>query len=186
MWSAYEIERANHIATKFGLIGPVVEQPVYNLLERDFFEKELGPIFKDYNYGSTVFSPLATGLLTGKYSNGIPAGSRYDASLATKSGAVQQLDGKFNTPEAKKNLEKILKFQEVADELKVEMAPLALAFLLKNKNVSSVITGASKPEQLEKNIKAYEVLELLTDEIIEKIEKIFDNKPKQRDDFGRL
>jgi voltage-dependent potassium channel beta subunit len=187
MWSAYEIEAAQHAATKYGLIAPVVEQPEYSLLNRNNFEKELFPIFEAYNYGTTVFSPLATGLLTGKYATGIPKGSRYDADNLGKDQSLPNIfKDKFQGEEGKKNFIKINQFKDLADELGVECAPLALAFLLTNKNVSTLITGASKPEQLEANLKAYEVLPMLTPEVIKKIEAIFDNKPKLREDFGRL
>lgn len=187
MWSAYQIEHAQHIATKFGLIGPVVEQPVYNLLQRDQFEKELAPIFQEYNYGTTVFSPLATGLLTGKYTNGIPKGSRYDTENLSKDQSLPTIfKHHFEGDAAKANFIKIQEFQKLADELDVPLAALALAALLKNKNVSTLIIGASKPEQIEQNLKAYEVLPKLTDEIVEKIEGIFKNKPEPANTFGRL
>lgn len=188
MWSAYEIERANHIADKYGLIAPVVEQPVYNLIDREQFEKELAPIFRDYNYGSTVFSPLATGLLTGKYTqNEIPKGSRYDSENINKDHSLPQIfKSRFQGPEAESNFKKISEFSKLAKELGVKEAPLALAFLLKNKNVSTLIIGASRADQIDQNLEAYKVLEILTDEIVERIEKIFDNKVQPRPDFGRI
>ncbi|ANB12280.1 aldo-keto reductase superfamily protein [Sugiyamaella lignohabitans] len=187
MWNAYEIEAAQHAATKYGLIAPVVEQPIYNLIDREFFEKELAPIFKTYNYGTTVFSPLATGLLTGKYATGIPKGSRYDADNLGKDGSLPGIfKQRFEEEEGKKNFIKINKFADIAKDLEVEPAQLALAFLLTNKNVSTLITGASRPEQLEANLKAYDVLPKLTPDVIAKIEEVFDNKPEPRPDFGRL
>jgi len=187
MWNAYEIEAAQHAATKYGLIAPVVEQPIYNLIDREFFEKELAPIFKAYNYGTTVFSPLATGILTGKYAKGVPKGSRYDKDNLSKDGSLPGIfKDRFEAEEGKKNFIKVNQFQEIANDLDVEAAPLALAFLLTNKNVSTLITGASKPEQLDANLKAYEILPKLTPEVIAKIEAVFANKPEPRADFGRL
>lgn len=174
MWSAYEIEHACHIATKYNLIKPVVEQPLYNMLERNQVEDELEPIFKEYGYGSTVFSPLATGLLTGKYNNGVPQDSRYAAKEGDE--MLERIyENKFN----KANITRVKELSKICDKLNVEMAPLALAWLLKNKNISTVITGASKPEQIEKNLEAYTVLDKLTPEIMEQIEKILNNAPLQ-------
>jgi aryl-alcohol dehydrogenase-like predicted oxidoreductase len=188
MWSSYEIERAVHMADKYGLIAPVVEQPVYNLLEREQFEKELAPVFRDYNYGTTVFSPLATGLLTGKYTQTeIPKGSRYDSSNIGKDHSLPTIfKNKFEGAKAAENFKKISDFSALAKELGVREAALALAFLLKNKNVSTLITGASRPEQIDQNLEAYQVLDKLTDEVVERIEKIFDNKVEATPDFGRL
>lgn len=187
MWSAFEIEHAHHIATKHGLIAPVVEQPVYNLLERQQFEKELRPVFDTYGYGSTVYSPLATGLLTGKYTKDvIPAGSRYHKDNWKVDQVIPSIfKDKFQGENAEADFNRIQQLQEIANELKVEMAPLALAVLLKNKHVSTLITGASKPEQVIANVKAYEVLPLLSDEVLARIEKIFPPIPP-REDFGRL
>jgi voltage-dependent potassium channel beta subunit len=187
MWSAFEIEHAHHIASKHGLIAPIADQPVYNLLDREQFEKELPPVFDTYNYGTTVFSPLATGLLTGKYTKDVvPAGSRYDKANWNKNGAIPSIfKSKFEGDKADETFDKIARLQAIANDLKVDVAPLALAYLLKNKNVSTLITGASKPEQLEANIKAYEVLPLLTPEVIKEIEEVFPPIPR-REDFGRL
>lgn len=187
MWSAFEIEHAHHIATKHGLIAPVADQPVYNLLERDQFEKELAPVFDIYNYGTTVFSPLATGLLTGKYTKDvIPAGSRYDKANWSINTIIPRIfKDKFEGDNASATFDKIARLQAIANDLKVEVSPLALAYLLTNKNVSTLITGASKPEQIEANIKAYEILPLLTPEVIKKIEEVFPPVPPPSD-FGRM
>ena len=188
MWSNYEIQKAHHIADKYQLIAQVVEQPLYNLLERDYFEKDLGPVFEDYGYGTTVFSPLATGLLTGKYNTGkAPEGSRYSSESLAKAPDVKRMAGeRLSGDKAEVNLKKVEQLAELAKELGVEVAPLALAWCLKNKNVSTLITGATKVEQIDSNLKAYEVLPLLTDEVMEKIEKIADNKPVVWPEYGRL
>ncbi|CAN6668754.1 putative aryl-alcohol dehydrogenase Aad16p [Trichomonascus vanleenenianus] len=187
MWTAYEIEHAHHIATKLNLIPPAFDQPLYNMLERDIVEKELAPLFKEYSYGITNFSPLATGLLSGKYTKGTPSESRYASDKVSKDPVLQRIyKERFQGPKAEANFARITKIQQIADDLKVDMAPLALAWCLKNKNISTVITGASKPEQVENNLKAYEVLPLLTDEVIQRIEEALDNKPAAADTYGRL
>uniref|UniRef100_A0A060TEA7 ARAD1D13948p n=1 Tax=Blastobotrys adeninivorans TaxID=409370 RepID=A0A060TEA7_BLAAD len=187
MWNAYEIERANHIATKYNLIPPVAEQPVYNLLERDWFEREYEPLFRDYGYGTTVFSPLATGLLTGKYTDpdNTPEGSRYSAENRKNHADIEAMY-QAKVAKVKHLLPTISELGSLAKELDVPLAALSLAWLLKNPNVSTVITGASRPEQIVQNIEAYKVLPKLTDEVLERIEKIVNNKPALRDDFGRL
>ena len=168
-WSAAEIARAIEIADKHHLHKPVMEQPQYNMLYRERFEKEYARIFKDYGYGSTIWSPLASGILTGKYNNGIPEGSR--ASLPGN----EWLKAHVTNPE---HIGKVKKLQDVADELGVPINRMALAWTLKNPNVSTVITGASKVEQLEDNLKTLDVVPLLTDDVMERIEVILDNKPK--------
>lgn len=189
MWTAYEIEKAQHCATKYGLIAPVVEQPLYNLIDREYYEKELTPILKDYGYGTTVFSPLATGLLTGKYTvtGAGPEGSRYSSESQDKDESIKGMyNSKFSGAEAAKNFEKIQKFAELAQSIGVKPAPLALAWLLKDKTVSTVIIGATKPEQVLQNLEAYEVLPKVTDEVYEKIEAIFDHRYVYKDNTGRL
>lgn len=187
MWTAYQIEAAQHAATKYNLIAPVVEQPLYNLLEREHFEKELYPIFQEYKYGTTVFSPLATGLLTGKYNNGIPKGSRYDGANLKKDESLPGIfKRRFQGEDSEKNFGKLREFQAISDELGTTMSALALACLLKNDNVSTLIIGASKPEQIEQNLKAYEVLPKVTPEIMERVDEIFDTKYKGPDDYSRL
>lgn len=189
MWTAYEIEHAHHIATKYNLIPPVAEQPEYNLLTRDNVERELAPIFKEYGYGTTIFSPLATGLLTGKYSdpNNVPEGSRYDPENRKKDPIVEMVfKRKFQGENTQENFSKINQLHQFATELGVDLAALALAWVLKQPNIDTVIIGASRPEQIDKNIKAYEVLPKLTPDVLEKIDKIVNNRPNARDTFGRL
>jgi voltage-dependent potassium channel beta subunit len=168
-WSAAEIISAIDIAEKHHLHKPVMEQPQYNMLYRDRFEKEYARLFSDYGYGSTIWSPLASGVLTGKYNNGIPEGSR--ASLPGN----EWLKAHVTNPE---RIAKVKKLQVVADELGVPINRLALAWTLKNPNVSTVITGASKVEQLQDNLKTLDVIPLLTEDVMAKIEEILDNKPQ--------
>ncbi len=164
MWSAAEILRADGIARQYGLTPPVMEQPVYSLLERDQVEKELEPVFREIGYGTTIWSPLASGVLTGKYNDGIPEGSR---------AAMQGYEWLKNSVINEANIEKVRKLQPIADGMGVPLAQLALAWCLKNPNVSTVITGASRAEQVTENMKALAVVPQLTPDVMEQIEEIF-------------
>ena len=162
-WSAMEIIAAIEIAERHHLHKPVMEQPEYNLLHRERFEVEYTRLFKDYGYGTTTWSPLASGLLTGKYNNGVPEGSR--ATLKNYDWLIE----KVTNQDA---LNKVKKLGKVADELGVSLAQMSIAWLLKNPNVSTVITGASRVEQVRENLKAMNVVEKLTPDVMEKIEEI--------------
>lgn len=167
-WSAADILRADGIARQYNLTPPTMEQPQYNMLARERFELEYAPLFKELGYGTTIWSPLASGLLTGKYNNGIPEGSR-----ATLNG----FDFLRESVSNEKTIEKLKNLASLASDLGCSTAQLALAWCLKNPNVSTVITGASRPEQVTENMKALEVVDKLTPAVIESIEKILDNKP---------
>jgi voltage-dependent potassium channel beta subunit len=162
-WSAAEIIAAIEIAERNHLHKPVMEQPQYNMLHRERFEVEYARVFKDYHYGSTIWSPLASGLLTGKYNNGIPEGSRGALS------GFEWLRGRLTDQAA---LDQVRKLQAVADEVGASLTHFALAWCLKNPNVSTVITGASKLEQLQNNLKAIEVVDRLTPEVLAKVDQI--------------
>lgn len=162
-WSAAEIVSAIEIAERHHLHKPVMEQPQYNLLWRDRMEKEYARLFKDFGYGTTTWSPLAAGLLTGKYNNGIPADSR---------GALQGyewLREKFTDQEA---IERVKQLGKLADEIGVSLSNMAIAWCLKNPNVSTVITGASRVEQMHENMKALDVVEKLTPDVMNRIDDI--------------
>ena len=167
-WSAQEIMEAHMIAEKHHLIGPVMEQPQYNMLHRDRVELEYANIYETVGLGTTVWSPLASGILSGKYNDGFPAGTRL---------GIEGLEWLKDRSLADKNLAATKKITALAYELGTTPALLALAWCLKNPHVSTVILGASKTTQLEENLKAPEVVELLTEEVMEKIEEILDNKP---------
>jgi voltage-dependent potassium channel beta subunit len=167
-WSAQEIMEAHMFAKQNHLIGPVVEQPQYNMLVRDKVEVEYSQIYKTVGLGTTIWSPLASGLLTGKYLNGIPEGSRL------KREELGWLAERLMTPE---NAEKVKTLHHLALELGTSLPKLGVAWCLKNPNVSTVILGATKEEQLKETLQAAEVLPLLTDEILLKIEEILQNKP---------
>ncbi len=162
-WSAAEIVAAIEIAERHHLHKPVMEQSEYNMFHRERVEVEYARLFQDYGYGLTTWSPLASGLLTGKYSNGIPEGSR---------GSIKYYDWLVEKLTDKALNEKVRKLTEIANDLGVSTAQLAIAWLLKNPNVSAVITGASRVEQVRQNMKAVDVVEKLTPDVMEMIEKI--------------
>lgn len=175
-WSASEIAEAWRIADKLGLVGPVVEQPQYNLLVRERVEKEYRWLYEAHGLGLTIFSPLKGGVLTGKY-NGTeapPPGSRLAES---EDGYVKQLRTTVGDEVWRRQLEQTAALKPVADELGVSTAALALAWILKNPNISSMITGASRPDQVRENVRALALVERLTDEVMEKIEKAMGNRP---------
>ncbi|KAJ5586751.1 Potassium channel voltage-dependent beta subunit KCNAB-like protein [Penicillium hispanicum] len=175
-WSASEIADAWRVADKLGLIGPVVEQPQYNLLARERVEKEYRWLYEAYGLGLTVFSPLKGGVLTGKY-NGTtapPPGSRLAES---EDRYVQGLRKTVGDEAWQRQLEQVAALQPVAEELGISTAQLSLAWILKNPNVSSMITGASRPEQVIDNVRALAVADKLTDAVLEKIEAAVGNQP---------
>lgn len=175
-WTASEIADAWRIADKLGLVGPVVEQPQYNLLVRERVEKEYRWLYEAHGLGLTVFSPLKGGVLTGKY-NGTtepPAGSRLAQS---DDGYIKGLRKTVGDDAWVKQLKQVEALKPIADELGISTAQLSLAWILKNPNISSMITGASRPEQVRDNVRALAVAEKLTDEVIEKIEAAIDTKP---------
>ncbi len=172
-WSAADIMRAHGIARELGLTPPQMEQPQYNMLHRDRVEKEYLPLYREIGLGTTIWSPLASGLLSGKYNNGTPLGSR-----ATLEG-YEWLRKNVMTP---RNIEKVKLLEPIAKELGCTMAQMGLAWCLKNPNVSTVITGASRPEQIVENMKALEAVPKLDPEIMERIEGVLGNEPKENTD----
>lgn len=172
-WSAADIMRADGVARQYNMAPPSMEQPQYNMLHRERFEVEYAPLYRDLGYGTTIWSPLASGVLTGKYNNGIPADSR-----AAMKGYEWLRDSTI-TPE---RIETVRKLQPVADELGISLAQLALAWCLKNPNVSTVITGASRAEQVHQNMAAMDVVGRLTADVMERIEDILGNKPYPDED----
>jgi voltage-dependent potassium channel beta subunit len=163
-WSADAIRSAARIARANGLTPPTMEQPEYNLLHRERVEKEYEPLYKEIGLGTTIWSPLASGLLTGKYNEGIPEGSR----LATS--GYEWLARRLSTPEGQARLERAKRFSALAAELGEKPAQLAIAWCLRNPNVSTVILGASRPEQLRENLGALELAEKLDADVVRRIE----------------
>jgi voltage-dependent potassium channel beta subunit len=167
-WTGVEIMEAHRCAEKYSLIGPTMEQPQYNLFERTKVESDYSEIYKNVGLGTTIWSPLSMGLLTGKYNNGVPKNSRFAIEdMAWLKEKVLQED----------KIKKVKKLGELANKLGVSLAALSIAWCIKNPNVSTAILGATKKAQLTENLKALDVLPLLTDDVMEKIEKIVNNKP---------
>ena len=167
-WSGVEIMEAHRVAQQYGLIGPAMEQPQYNLLERNKMENEFQMIFKTVGMGTTIWSPLASGLLSGKYNDGIPEGSRF---------AIEGFDWLKDRWMKENFIEKIKKLSHLSGELGISMAALSIAWCIKNPDVTTAILGASKKEQLLENLKAVQIKEKLTTEVMQKIEDIVKTKP---------
>lgn len=171
-WSAQEIMEAYGIARQYNLTPPTMEQPQYNMFHRQKFEVEFNKLYSEIGLGTTIWSPLASGILTGKYNNEVPSGTRLE--LANMDWLKKEALGE----DGQKNIEKAKQLTTLANELNTNLPRLALAWCLKNKNVSTVITGASKVEQLKDNLQALEVVEKLSEDVMLKIETILNNKPK--------
>ncbi len=169
-WSAEQIRQAYEVALRLGLIPPTMEQPEYNMFHRERFEIEYAPLYRDFGLGTTIWSPLASGVLTGKYGQGIKDGR------LTLPG-YEWLRQIYESDEGKERIEKVEKLRPIAADLDATLAQLALAWTLKNPNVSTVITGASRAEQIGENMKALDVAAKIDDSVIEAIEAILDNKP---------
>ena len=163
-WSAAEIVAAIEIAERHHLHKPITEQPVYNLFERHRFSREYERVYREYGYGTTTWSPLASGLLTGKYSKGIPPGSR---------GALEGYDWLHESLTNKEKLAKVQALETIAKELDCTLSQLAIAWCLKNPYVSTIITGASRVEQVHENMKSSDIAPKLTPEILSRIDNIF-------------
>ncbi|MBI2274344.1 MAG: aldo/keto reductase [Bacteroidetes bacterium] len=167
-WSGAEIMEAHRVAQQYNLIGPTVEQPQYNMFERFKVEQDYLPVYQNVGLGTTIWSPLAAGFLTGKYNNGIPEDSRL---------AIEGFGWLKDRWIQDTKLEKVKKLTQLANELGVSLASLAIAWTIKNPHVTTAILGATKKEQLFENLKALESLQLLSWEVMDKIEAILQNKP---------
>ncbi len=170
-WDAQRITEAFLVARQYNLIPPVMEQPQYNMFARDRFEAEYNRLYSGLGLGTTIWSPLASGLLTGKYNNGVPGDTRVDLP------DLVWLKEKITGEEGQRNIEKVKKLSVLANDLGMTLPHLGLAWCLKNPNVSTVILGASKVEQLNENLKSLEQSAKLTPEVMDAIELILDNKP---------
>jgi voltage-dependent potassium channel beta subunit len=163
-WSAKEILSAIDIAERHHLHKPVVEQPIYNLFEQHRFGSEYETVYRDHGYGSTTWSPLASGLLTGKYNEGVPSGSR---------GALDGLEWLKEQLTDKEKHAKVAALQPLAKQMGATLAQFSLAWCLQNPHVSTVLTGASRVEQVHENMKAIEFVDKFTPDLMAEIEKIF-------------
>ena len=176
-WPADRILEAYHVARRERLIPPLMEQPQYNLLHRDRVEREYAPLYERIGLGTTIWSPLASGLLTGKYNDGIPPGTR-----STLEG-YEWLQSRLAGENVEEKIEKVRRLTMIAEELDCTMAQLALAWCLTNPHVSTAITGASRPEQVKENMQAMEVVEHLTPEFLDRIEEVVANRPEPEADW---
>ncbi len=167
-WSASELMEAVMVAKTHHLIGPVMEQPEYNMFRREKMENDYLHLFQHHGLGTTIWSPLASGLLSGKYLDGFPDDTRL---------GIEGMDWLKNRVLREEKIEKVRRIKKVADRLGVSLVKLSLAWCLKNKNVSTVILGASKVHQLQENLQAFEVVPMLTDEVMAELDAILDNKP---------
>lgn len=154
---------------------------VLTAFHRQRFEVEYAPLYEQFQYGTTIWSPLASGLLTGKYNEGIPQDSRFATNKSFFESTIKALQEE----EGQQKIAKVRKLTDVATRLGGTVASLSIAWCIKNENVSTVILGASKPEQIAENCKALQLLPKLTPEVLDEIEKILDNKPAPPPDFGR-
>lgn len=167
-WSAQEIMEAHMVAKQYNLIGPVMEQPQYNMFHREKVEVEYSQIYKTVGLGTTIWSPLASGILSGKYNDGFPEGTRL---------GMEGLDWLKEKSLTEERVAKTRELTQIAEEVGTTMPRMALAWCLKNPDVSTVILGASKVHHLEENLKALDDVAKLDDAIIERVEAILDNRP---------
>ncbi len=169
-WSAQEIMEAHMFAKHNHLIGPIVEQPEYNMFCRNKIEVEFAQMYKTVGLGTTIWSPLASGILSGKYNDSFPTDTRL---------GMEGLDWLKDKNFTAERIEKVKKLTDLAKELNLNLPVMSLAWCLKNPHVSTVILGASKEKQLVENLKALEAKELLTDDVMEKIDAILENSPEK-------
>jgi voltage-dependent potassium channel beta subunit len=176
-WSPDKIMEAYALARREHLIPPLMEQPEYNMFNRKRVERHYAHLYREIGLGTTIWSPLASGILTGKYNRDIPKDSRLDLE------GYDWLVEDYKSSAGKEKIKKVGQLMPIAENLDCTMAQFALAWCLKNPNVSTVITGASKPEQVVENMAALDVVPKLTDEVMDQIEEILNNKPKPEPDF---
>ena len=179
-WSAEMIRQAYEIARRERLVAPLMEQPQYHMLHRDRVEREYARLYADMGLGLTTWSPLGSGLLTGKYDEGVPEGSRLTLP------GYEWLRDLVLGEDSEEKLSRVRALASVAEDLGCTRAQLAIAWCMLNRHVSTVITGASRPEQVVENMQAPEVLKRLTSAVRDRIEAILENRPKPEQDWRRL
>lgn len=178
-WSAQQITEAHAVARAHGLTPPTMEQPEYHLLHRDRVEREYLPLYRTFGLGTTIWSPLASGVLTGKYNDGLPEDGRLHLP------GYEWLKALWTSEEGQARLGKVRRLTALAHEVGISMTHLALAWCLKNPHVSTVILGASHLGQLEENLKSLDAVGTLTPDVMERIEAIVDNRPPAPERFGQ-
>ena len=176
-WSADQIMQAYAVARQYDLIPPTMEQPQYNMFTREKVEHDYIRLYDEIGLGTTIWSPLASGMLTGKYNQGIPQGTR--VTLA----GYEWLREDFENERARQQIDKVNQLMPIAKNLGITMAQLALTWCLKNPHVSTVITGASNPQQVSENLLALDFVGKLTPEVMDQIDTILANKPRSLSDY---
>jgi voltage-dependent potassium channel beta subunit len=176
-WSADQIMEAAMIARREHLVGPQMEQPQYHMLHRDRVEKEYARLYRELGLGTTIWSPLASGLLTGKYDDTCPPDTRVNQP------GMEWLREELTGEAGAENRDRVRRLKPIADTLGCTRAQLAIAWCLRNPHVSTVITGASRPEQVEENLAALQVVDKLTPDVIEQIERILANRPAETESY---
>lgn len=176
-WTAAQITEAYGVARQYGLVPPTMEQPEYNMFRRDRVELELAPLYETMGLGTTIWSPLYYGVLTGKYNDGIPNDSR-----ATLPG-YEWMREIIESEEGRSRIAKVREVSKIAAELNTSPTRLALAWCLKNPHVSTVILGASRVEQVDDNLKALDLLPHMTEDVMAAIDGVLGNKPKKSEPF---
>jgi len=168
-WEAKQLTEAYSVAQKFNLTPPTMEQPEYNLFNRGKIEKDYLPLYKQYGLGTTTWSPLASGLLTGKYNHGFPSKSRVFVK------GYEWIKEKFESEETIQKIGKVKELQPIAESLNISLTQLSLGYCIKNPNVSTVILGATKKEQLKENLSTLQILDKITEKTLMEIKIIMDN-----------
>ena len=170
-WSAKDIEEAYRLSRELRLTPPTMEQPEYNMFNRKKLEKEYLDLFKKEKLGTTIWSPLSSGFLTGKYLQGEPKGAR------TSLKNYKFIKDRFQSEDFKGNYEKVERLKKLASDAGLPLPNMAIGWCLKNENVSTVILGASNLDQLKQNLGTYEYLDIIDDSLMEKIDEILMNRP---------
>ena len=173
-WEADQIAEAHGIARALGVAPPTMEQPQYNLFERQKVEREYARLYETIGLGTTTWSPLASGILTDKYRKGVPEGSRMSLS------GMEWLRAELESSRGREQVQKTTQLAVIAREQGITVSQLAIAWCLLNPNVSTVILGATRPEQLRENLAASEAVAKLTPEVVARIEAVVGNKPPPR------
>jgi voltage-dependent potassium channel beta subunit len=168
-WSAVQIEEAHQVASQHHLVAPVMEQPQYNMFHRHRVELEYKPLYEKYGLGTTIWSPLASGILTGKYNDKFVGGTRL---------SLEGMEWLKDSALTEERVAKVKSLAVIANELNTSLPELALAWCMKNPQVSTVIMGASTENQVSQNLGALHIVEKLTPDVMEKIENILHNKPQ--------
>ena len=176
-WSAQQLTEAYAVARQYNLVPPTMEQPQYNLFARQKVEGDYAPLYDLFGLGTTIWSPLASGYLTGKYNNGIPEDSRFNLP------GYEWLKNAYESPEGKAKIEKAKALENLAGDAGMSLTHMSLLWCLGNPNVSTVILGASRLEQLEDNLKALDHKAKMTPDLVAAIEKIVDNRPAEPQRF---